>query len=347
MSYEGCKLVRLTAKIFKPGEFELEQYAKAGLPALVEVDDWEPEAIAPKVADADIVIVVGTPMPRMVIDAMGKARAIARMGTGTDKIDVARATEVGILVANTPYFCIEEMADHAMAMILWLNRKLAVMQRAMEDGNLVRARQATATIPRMSRSTLGLVGFGRSAVLTAQRAKGFGMRVLATRQNKNAPRDEAYRLGVEMTDLDTVLRESDYVSLHVPLTRSTYHIIDEAAMRKMKPTASIITTWRGALIDEDALKAALDEGRLAGAGIDTFGKLHIFEEWLEPPVHPLVGRENVILSPHVAGGSMHAKYDMFDAGVQNLTDMLDGRLPLPENIVNPGVKPRFPFAARN
>ena len=125
MSYEGCKLVRLTAKIFKPGEFELEQYAKAGLPALVEVDDWEPEAIAPKVADADIVIVVGTPMPRRVIDAMGKARAIARMGTGTDKIDVARATEVGILVANTPFFCIEEMADHAMAMILWLNRKLS------------------------------------------------------------------------------------------------------------------------------------------------------------------------------------------------------------------------------
>jgi D-3-phosphoglycerate dehydrogenase len=347
MSYEGFKLVRLTAKIFAPGEFELQRYAEAGLPRIVEVDDWEPEEIAPKVADADIVIVVGTPMPRPVVDAMGKARAIARMGTGTDKIDVARATDLGILVANTPYFCIEEMADHVMAMMLSLNRQLPSMQRAMEDGDLARARQGTARIPRMSRSTLGLVGFGRSAVLTAQRAKGFGMRILATRQNLNAPRDDADRLGVEMTDLDTVLREADYVSLHVPLTASTYHMIDAAALRKMKPTASIINTSRGALIDEDALQAALDEGRLAGAGIDTYGKINIFEERIEPPVHPLAGRDNVVMSPHAAGGSMHAKYDMFDAGVQNLTDMLDGRLPLPENIVNPTVKLRFPFAARN
>jgi D-3-phosphoglycerate dehydrogenase / 2-oxoglutarate reductase len=340
------KLVRLTAKIFVPGEFELERYAAAGLPPIVQVHEEDPEAIATQVTDADIVIVVGTRMPRRVVDAMIQARAIARMGTGTDKIDVARATELGILVANTPYFCIEEMADHVMAIILSLNRKLPTMQRSMLDGNLARARRETATIPRMSSSTLGLVGFGRSAMLTARRAKGFGMRVLATRRNKHAPRDTADALGVDMTDLDTLLRESDYISLHVPLTPTTHHMIDAAALRKMKPSACIINTSRGLLIDEHALVTALDEGRLAGAGLDTFGLMDIFVERIEPPVHPLAGRDNVILSPHVAGGSIQARFDMFDAGVQNLTDILNGYWPPAENIVNPTVKPRFPLRYR-
>lgn len=345
-SYANYKLVRLTAEIFFPGEYELGRYAEAGLPPIVQVHDKDPDAIAAQVADADIVIVIGTPMPRRVVDAMTRARAIARMGTGTDKIDVPRATELGILVANTPYFCIEEMADHVMAMMLSLNRKLSIMQRAMEDGHLVRARRETATIPRMSHCTLGLVGFGRSAVHTARRARGFGMRVLATRRSQNASSAEADALGVEMTDLDTVLRESDYVSLHVPLTSATHHIIDAAALKKMKRGAYLINTSRGKLVDEDALKAALDAGHLAGAGLDTYGQIDIFVDYIEPPVHPLAGRDNVILSPHTAGGSVQAKFDMFDAGVQNLTDLLDGRLPAEENIVNPKVKPRFPFRAR-
>lgn len=334
--FSSFKLVRLTAKIFHPGEYELGRYAAAGLPSIVQVYAEAPEAIAAQVCDADVVIVVGTPMPRRVIDAMRKARAIARMGTGTDKIDVARATELGILVANTPYFCIEEMADHVMALILALNRKLFAMQRSMVDGDL----------SRMDACTLGLIGFGRSAMLTAQRAKGFGMRVLATRRNKNAPRNEADALGVEMTDLDTVLRESDYISLHVPPTSETRHMIDDAALRKMKPTACIINTSRGLLIDERALIAALDEGRIAGAGLDTFGLIDIFAERIEPPVHPLSGRDNVILSPHVAAGSIQAKYDMFDAGTQNLIDILSGYWPLAENIVNPTVRPRYPFKRR-
>ena len=346
MSYEAFKLVRLTAKIFAPGEYELQRYAAAGLPPVVEVQAEDADAIAAQLGDADIVIVVGTPMPRKVVEAMGKARAIARMGTGTDKIDVARATELGIVVANTPYFCVEEMADHVMAMIVSLNRRLPTMQRAMEDGELARARLATGTIPRMSSCTLGLVGFGRSAMLTARRAKGFGMRVLATRRNMNAPRDEADALGVEMTDLDTLLRESDYISLNVPLTPETHHLIDAAALRKIKPSACIINTSRGLLIDEQALIEALDEGRLGGAGLDTYGRIDIFVERIPAPVHPLAGRENVILSPHVAAGSVQSKFDMFDAGVQNLTDLLDGRWPPPENIVNPTVKPRFPFRAR-
>ncbi len=341
-------IVRLTAKIFQPGEYEMQRYAQAGL-SMTQVHAEDPDTIARAVRDADVVAVIGTPMPHQVVDALGAgpARAIARFGTGTDKIDVARATELGILVCNTPFFCIEEMADHVMAMMLHFNRALRAQHQAMVDGDLSAARRALATANRMSHSTLGLVGFGRSAVHTARRARGFGMRVLATRGNPNAPRDEADALGVTMTDLDTLLRESDYVSLHVPLTPYTQYMIDAAALAKMRPTAVLINTSRGKLVDEDALYRALTTGRLGGAGIDTWGSIDIFVERLSPPVHPLAALGNVILSPHTGGGGYQARFDMMDAGVQNLVDLRAGVLPLQENIVNPTVTPRFSFQARD
>jgi phosphoglycerate dehydrogenase-like enzyme len=233
------------------------------------------------------------------------------------------------------------MADHVMTMVLSLARRLPAVQRAFSEGDLARTRRLSSEGPRMSMTTLGLVGFGRSAVHTARRARGFGMRVLATRQNKTAPTVEADVLGVTMTDLDTVLRESDFVSLHVPLTSSTFHMIDDAALRTMKPTAYLINTSRGALVDEPALYAALREGRLAGAGIDTFEQFDPFREQCEPHAHPLDGLDNVILTPHVAAGSVQAKFDMMDVGLRNVLDILDGRWPAQENIVNPTVIPRF------
>ena len=226
--FEQYTIVRLTAPIFQPSDAELAAFAARGLPMTMEGAEDADELI-PYVHDADIVALVGTKLPARVIDAMARCRAIARMGTGTDKSDVARATELGIVVTNTPYFCVEEQADHAMAMLLSLARKLTVAQQAMAEGNVLRARRAVASNQRVSACTLGLVGFGRSALQMARRARGFGMRVLATRNNKHAPTDQADALGVTMTDLDTVLRESDYVSLHLPLTSPTYHLIDRAA----------------------------------------------------------------------------------------------------------------------
>ena len=340
------KIVRLTAPIFQPSAKELAAFSARGLPVTV-VDAESPDEMIPLVRDADVVTLVGTKVPTKVVEAMQKCRLIARMGTGTDKIDVARATELGIVVANTPYFCVEEQADHAMAMLLSLARKLTVAENAMREGNVMRARRAVSSNQRMSTVTLGLVGFGRSAVHTARRARGFGMRVLATRNNKNAPRDEADALGVIMTDLDTLLAESDYVSLHVPLTPATYHMIDAAALQKMKPSACLINTSRGALVDEPALYAALREGRLAAAGIDTYEEIDIFQETLPPALHPLTGMENVILTPHVAAGSVQASEDIFLTAIDNIVDVLNGRWPLPENIVNPTVQPRFALKARD
>jgi len=337
--FEHFKIVRLTAPIFTPGGYELNAFAAAGLKAVI-VDAAAPDDIIAQVADADVVAVIGTKLPTRIVEAMTQCRCIARMGTGTDRIDVARATELGIVVVNTPYFCVEDQADHAMAMLLSLTRKLPQAQRAMAEGDFARARLASSGIQRLSHSTLGLVGFGRSAVHTARRARGFGMRMLATRQNMNAPTNDADTLGVIMTDLDTVMRESDYVSLHVPLSQTTHHLIDAAALNKMKEGAYLINTSRGAIVDELALIDMLKQGRLAGAGLDTFELLDPFVDRAEPNLHPLSGMDNVILTPHLAGGSLQAKQDMLDTAVRNIVDVLSGRWPVADNVVNPAVRPR-------
>ena len=341
--FEDLKIVRLTAPIFKPEAYEEAAFAAQHLHPLIVDAEGANEIIA-HIADADVVAVIGTRLPTHIVDGMAKCRCIARMGTGTDRIDVARATQLGIVVANTPYFCVEDQADHVMALLLGLARKLPHAQRAMRAGEFGQARRAAAMIDRLSTRTLGLIGFGRSAVHTARRARGFGMRVLATRHNKGSPSLEADALGVSMTDLDTLLRESDYVSLHVPLNPATHHIIDAAALAKMKPSACLINTSRGANVDERALIEALKHGRLAGAGIDTHALLDPFVDRAKPNLHPLSGMDNVILTPHLAGHSVQAKQDMMDTAVRNIVDVLSGRWPPAENIVNPEVQPRVALA---
>ena len=344
--FSQYKIVRMSAPVFSPSEAELSAFAAEGLPVTV-VDEEEPDELIPLVADADIVALIGARLPAPVVESLSQCRAIARMGTGTDKIDVSRATELGIVVANTPSFCVEEQADHAMAMVLSLARKLTASQNAMAQGEILRARDASVTNQRVSTTTLGLVGFGRSAVHVARRARGFGMRVLATRKNKNAPSDEADARGVTMTDLDEILRESDYVSLHLPLVESTYHMIDGPALAKMKPGACLINTSRGALVDEPVLIAALEQGHLGGAGIDTYEQIDIFAERLPPRLHPLSDMENVILTPHVAAGSVQAFTEIYAIAIQNMIDILRGYWPPAENIVNPTVNPRFWLAMRD
>lgn len=339
------RIVRLTGPIFSPGSHEVEQIASRGW-SLATVAGTSPDEIIPHVAEADIVSVVGTYIPATVIDAMTRVRAIARLGAGTDRIDVAHATSRGIVVMNTPYFCVEEQADHTMAMILSLARKLPLAQRAMEAGEYAKARAASATNPRMSRTTLGLVGFGRSAVHTARRARGFGMRVLATRRNMSAPTEEADAIGVVMTDLDTILRESDFISLHLPLTRGSRHMIDAAALARMKPSAYLINTSRGALVDELALVKALHDGQIAGAGLDTFAIIEVLDASGPPDAHPLMHMDNVLLSPHVAAGSDRSGMDSVDAGIENIEAVMGGFWPFPEHRVNPEVVPRVPLIDR-
>ncbi len=334
------RVVRLNATLFPPSAFERAEWARMGL-APVEAEANTVDELIPIVAQAEGVFAISVALPTPVVAAMDKCRVISRLGTGTDKIDVALAKQRGILVTNVPTFCIEEQADHAMALLLALARKLPEMQRGMRAGAYNAAQAHSRSNRRINGRTIGLVGFGNSARLTAQRARGFGMRVLATRRSQ-APIDPA--LGVELTDLATLLRESDYVSLHLPLEAGTYHMFGAAEFAAMKPGALFINTSRGALVDEAALEAALRSGHLGGAGIDTFERIDVFAETPPMPRWSLLEMDNVIATPHVAASSVEAGQDVSRGGIENLCAVLRGHWPQPGNIVNEGVVPRVPLA---
>ena len=339
----GCRVVRLNANLFPVDEYESSVFAQYGLsPELVEA--YTPEEMIPRVADCDAVCVVSASMPARVMESLARCRVISRYGIGTDKLAVDAATRKGILVVNVPEFCNDEMGDHAMSLLLAVTRKLPQMSRVVAKGAWSTGRKLAYANRRLAGRVLGLVGFGNSAQAMAQRAMGFGLRILATRRNLHAPSPAARELGVEMVDLDTLLAESDYVSLHLPLSPETYHLLDEARLRKMKPGAVLINIARGALVDETALAAALREGRLGGAGIDTFEQITPFTEVEEPPRHPFLGLENVVLTPHVAALSADSKRVLTKGAVENLVAVLSGHWPRPDHMVNPGVIPRLPLA---
>jgi phosphoglycerate dehydrogenase-like enzyme len=278
-----------------------------------------------------------------VIEVLARCRIISRLGIGTDKIAVEAARRRGILVTNVPGCFSEEMADHTLAFILALARKFPQMQRAMLDGAWSRSRSLSIHNHRLSGCTLGLVGFGDSARLVAQRARVFGMRLLATRRDLLAPQQQAQALGVQLVDLDTLLAESDFISLHVPLNADTYHLLDSARIRKMKPGAVIINTARGAIIDENALVDALQTGQLGGAGLDTFEYIDPFTGVDHIQDHPLLHLDNVILTPHVAALSEEAMREVSKGGIENLVSVLSGFWPQADRIVNAGIEPRYPL----
>ncbi|HEY8477541.1 MAG TPA: C-terminal binding protein, partial [Chloroflexota bacterium] len=242
---------------------------------------------------------------------------------GVDNVDVGAATEHGIVVANVPGFCVEELADHAMALVLAFARQV-VTYRDSTRGGAWDTFVTPRPLQRLAGQTLGLIGFGASARAVARRARAFGLRVLAY-----TPRLTAERAGehqVEAVSLATLLRESDYVSIHCPLTSETRHLIGWSELQRMKPTAYLINTARGAIVDEEALVRALDEGVIAGAGLDVLVA--------EPPApeHPLLHRDNVIVTPHAAFYSEQALLDLQARAARAVADVLDGRMP--ESIVN-------------
>ena len=340
---EDFRAVRLNSELSPMSQYERDRFREHHLHPF-EVEANTPATIVPRVADYDAIFVVSTALPEGVIESLSRCRVISRLGTGTDKIDVAAATRKGILVTNVPTFCVEEQADHTMALLLALLRKLPQMSQAMTAGAWSTARSQASTNQRLAGSVLGLIGFGNSARAVAQRAQGFGMRVLATRRNLDAPRDAAEKLGVEMLGLEDLLEQSNYVSLHLPLTDETYHLLDRELLSKMKPGAYLVNTSRGAIVDETALVDLLQEGRLAGAGIDTFEGIDVFVEEQRPPDHPLLSLDNVILTPHVGAISVQAMQDVTDGGIANAAAVLSGHWPPAENLVNPDVLPRLPLA---
>jgi D-3-phosphoglycerate dehydrogenase len=259
---------------------------------------------------------------------------IARYGAGTDNVDTEAATRGGIVVANVPDFCLSEMADHTMALLLAMARQLPAMDRATRTGQwLARVQVPTR---RVAGKRLGLVGFGKIAQAVAVRAATFGLHVAAFDTAWTS--DTASELGVVFSTIDEILATSDFVSLHVPLNAATHHLIGERELRRMKADAVLINTARGAVVDEGALVRALGEGWIAGAALDVYETLPMFD--LHPPVmdHPLFHMDNVLLTPHTGGCSQESMKQLMREGSQAVVAALRGEWPA--HIVNPEVQPR-------
>ena len=337
-----CRVVRLNNTLFPTSELERSLCDYFGI-AVDPAETDDPDELIDTLAGCDALAVVSTSLPTEVVRSLARCRLISRLGNGTDKIDVATATEMGIVVSNAPFFCAEEMTDHIVAMLLALARQLPRMQDHMRAGRFRQARTEATRLQRLSTSTLGLVGFGATGEMVARRAQAFGMCVIATRRNLQVPTPAAIALGVEMVDMETLLARSDYVSLQLPLNAESYHLFDEAMLRRMKPGSFLINTSRGALVDEEALARVLREGPLAGAALDTYEWLNVFTLEEQPLDHPLMELDNVLVTSHVSAHSVQSGEDVARTSVQNLASVLNGRWPAPENIVNAGVVPRQPL----
>jgi len=326
------KAVRLNASTYPAEAAEREELAGVGA-VFSEIEGQQPAEILAAAEDCDALLVVSSAIPRQVIERLRSCRVISRLGAGTDKIDVAAATEHGILVTNVPDFCLNEQAEHTMTLLLAFHRRLPYLMEAMRTGNCTA--RSHPGVHRLAGQTLGLIGFGPSAQAVAVRAAAFGLRVLAWVRNPDKDSGIAGQFGVTLAPLDEVLVNADYVSLHLPLTVDTRGIINVSRLKLFKPSAVLINTARGALVDEAALVDALLSRRIGGAALDVFDGINVFAEPGPPPVHPFFELDNVLLTPHCAGSSVESSFDSKTRGARNAALVLSGQLP--EHIVNPEV----------
>jgi D-3-phosphoglycerate dehydrogenase len=281
-----------------------------------------PEAIVRAAAAADALLVTYAKITAEMIRQMTRCRIISRFGIGVDNVDIPAATERGIVVTKVPDYCIDEVSDHALALLLALVRKIPFSSAQVHAGKW--AMSAVVPIHRLRGSVLGLVGFGRIPQLVAPKAKAFGVRVVAF--DPFVPPEVFTRADVERVDFSQLLKISDYVSIHSPLLPETRNLFNDEAFRQMKPTAYLINTARGAIVDEAALARALDAGELAGAALDVMPQ--------EPPVDsPLLGRDSVIITPHTSFYSEESLVDLQVKAAEEVVRVLGGQAP--RNPVNP------------
>ena len=286
-----------------------------------------PEAILEVARDADAVLTTYAKVPAEVVHALARCRIISKFGIGVDNVDLAAATSRGIVVTNVPDYCTDEVSDHAMALLLSIVRKIPFSNILVQNGGW--GIPPVVPIHRLRGRTLGLVGFGRIPQLVAPKGKAFGLRVVT--YDPYVPKSTLAQAGVEHLEFKELVKVSDFISLHCPLTPETRHLFNAEVFSLMKPGSYLINTGRGPLIDEAALAQALDKGQLAGAALDVVEK--------EPPTgSPILGRDNVILTPHTAFYSEESLLDLETRAAEEVVRVLSGKAPL--NPVNPqAVKP--------
>jgi D-3-phosphoglycerate dehydrogenase len=262
-------------------------------------------------------------LTRRVLENLPNCKVISRYGVGVDSIDLKAATDLGIIVANVPDYCIDEVSNQTIAMILTLIRKTAFFDQKVKSNQW--DFHLGAPIYRIHGKTLGLIGCGRNGLEVAKKISAFGVKVIAF-----DPYLQKAGEGVELTDFDSVLKKSDFISIHCPLNESTRHLIGEKEFQKMEKRPLIINTSRGPIIDEAALIQALAKGQVSGAGLD------VLEKEPPDPQNPLLKMENVILSPHVSFYSVESISELKKRTAENVSAVLLGKWP--RSVVNQEVK---------
>ncbi len=267
----------------------------------------------------------GTRVSAELLEHAPRLRVVANVGVGYDNIDVAACTRRRVLVTNTPDVLTEATADLAFALLMAVARRLVECDNYVREGHWHYWRWAHLWGTDLFHKTLGVYGLGRIGKAVARRARGFSMRIIYHDIVRPTPAIEQ-ELGAQFVDRDTLLRESDFLTLHVPLTPETHHLLGARGFAMMKPTAFLVNAARGKVVDEPALVEALESKRIAGAGLD------VFEQ--EPQVHPkLMTMPNVVLAPHVGSATGETRLAMAMLAAENLLAGLEGRRP--PNIVNP------------
>jgi D-3-phosphoglycerate dehydrogenase len=289
----------------------------------------------PTIRDAEIILTTWIRFAPEMLPTLERCRLIVRYGIGVDTIDLAAATECGIVVSNAPTYCVAEVADHAAGLILSFARRIPWLNQQVRAGNWVSAQQGSWGVRRLSRLTLGIIGLGKIGRQVAQRVAPFGFCVLG--HDPYLDDAQVQSLGAIPIALDDLLRESDIVSLHVPLMPQTRHLLDASKLSLMKSSAVLVNTSRGSIVNEAALIHMLQDGRLFGAALDVLDQ--------EPPApdNPLLRMDplRVILTPHFAASSAEVIPDLHQEVSAAAAAVLDGRWP--PSVMNPDVVPKVPL----
>jgi glyoxylate reductase len=286
-----------------------------------------PDELAEALRDMDGLMLAGARLPAEVVARAPRLRGVSSVGVGYDNLDLAACTARRIPVTNTVGVVEETTADLAFALLLGAARRVPECDRYVREGHWRFWQWGLLWGADVHGKTLGLYGFGNIGQAVARRARGFDMRILYCTRHR-APETIEQALGSQHVDRDTLFTESDFISLHVPLTSETRHSVGASELARMKPTAYLINTARGPVVDEEALAEALERRVIAGAALD------VFEQ--EPHVHPtLLSLPNVVLAPHVGSGTTETRARMARVAAQNLLDLLDGKRP--KTLLNPEV----------
>ncbi len=321
---------------FKVGSIDENEFVELGAESALirelggELVRWSPGSdIGRMVVDADVVLTGETETSAAMIAGMEKCLALVCFGIGFDHVDIDAATEAGICVVNHPGVWTDEVSTHALALMLAFSRQIVASDAVLRDRtgwtNAATAVMGAAAVLRGA--TLGIVGFGRIGRMVARKAEPFGLRLLVCDPYIDPEAPKEY--GGALVSLEELLKQADFVSVHTPLTKETFHLMGEEQFRIMKPGAVFINTARGRVHDEGALLQALEEKWIAGAGLDVFE--------VEPPTadNPLFGRPDVIATPHSAFYSSQSVAGLHERVAKAIRDSLEGRLPY--NVANPAV----------